>query len=225
MLRIRLSRVGKKKQPAYRIVVTDQRNPREGAHLEIIGQYNPLTEPITLKFHEERAVHWLKVGAQPSDTAAKLLTRAGVMELAGIAPFVYKGKEMPAGEKNPKKGRKDEGATPAPVAAAPAAAPAAAVAVAEAPAAEAPAVEAPAAEAPAAEAPAAEAPAEEPVAEAPAAEAPAEEPVAEAPAAEAPAAEEPVTEAPAAEVATEEPVVEEPAAEEAAPAEDTETTS
>jgi small subunit ribosomal protein S16 len=199
LLRIRLSRVGKKKQPAYRIVVTDQRNAREGAHLEVIGHYNPLTNPATVTVKDGRAVYWLKTGAQPSETAAKILSKAGVMEQAGLKPYVYAGKEVPPG-KNPKKGR-GETPAPAPVAAAPAAAPAA-TAVAEPPA-EAPAVEAPAAE-PVAEAPAAEAPAAEPVAEAPA-----EEPVADAP------AEEPVTETPA----------EEPAAEEAAPADDTEATS
>ena len=205
MLRIRLSRVGKKKQPAYRIVVTDQRNAREGAHLEVIGHYNPLTNPATVTVKDERAVYWLKTGAQPSETAAKILSKAGVMEQAGLKPYVYAGKEVPSG-KNPKKGRGEAAAAPpAPVAAAPAAAPAA-TAVAEPPA------EAPAAEATAVQ-PAAEAPAEEPAAEAPAeepaTEVPAEEPVAEAP------AEEPVAEAPA----------EEPAAEEAAPAEDTEATS
>ncbi|HEY5640183.1 MAG TPA: 30S ribosomal protein S16 [Dehalococcoidia bacterium] len=182
MLRIRLSRVGKKKQPAYRIVVTDRRNPREGAHLEVIGHFNPLTEPPTLKIKEERAIHWLKNGAMPSDTAARILTKEGIMEQAGREPFVYVGKQVPKGQKNPKKARK-EGAEGG--AAPPAAAPAA-VATAEEPAAEAPAEE-PAAEAPAEE-PAAEAPAEEPAAEAPAeepaAEAPAEEPAAEEPAAE-----------------------------------------
>ena len=95
MLRIRLSRVGKKKQPAYRMVVTDSRSPRDGAFLKIIGHYNPLTEPVTLVVKEEEAVHWLQKGARPSETAAKLLTRLGVMEKAGKEPFVYKGKEAP----------------------------------------------------------------------------------------------------------------------------------
>ena len=130
MLRIRLSRVGKKKQPSYRIVVTDQRSPRDGAFLKIIGHYNPRTEPTTLVIKEEEAVHWLQNGAQPSETAAKLLTRLGIMEKAGRAPAVYKGPEVPAG-KRPKKGE-----TAAPAAAAPAATAAtpAATAVAEAPA-------------------------------------------------------------------------------------------
>jgi small subunit ribosomal protein S16 len=109
LLRIRLSRVGKKKQPSYRIVVTDSRNPREGAHLRIIGHYNPLTEPVTLVVKEDEAVHWLQVGAQPSDTAAKLLTRIGVMEKAGKDPVKWEGKQVPPG----KKGKKGEEAAPA----------------------------------------------------------------------------------------------------------------
>jgi small subunit ribosomal protein S16 len=209
LLRIRLSRVGKKKQPTYRIVVTDRRNPREGAHLEVIGHFNPLTEPVTVKIKEDRAIHWLKNGAMPSDTAARILTKAGLMEQAGREPFVYVGKQVPKGQKNPKKARKDGDAPAAPPATAPAAP--AAVAPAEEPAAEAPAEE-----------PAAEAPAEEPVAEAPveepAAEAPAEEPAAEAP------ADEPAAEAPAEEPAAEEPA-EEAAAGKEEPAEKTEEAS
>ncbi len=178
MLRIRLTRVGKRKQPAYRIVVADSRAPRDGAFLRIIGHYNPLTEPATLVVKEEEAVRWLQQGAQPSDTAAKLLTRAGVMEKAGRAPVKYQGKDVP-----PSKKAKKEEAPEAPAATAAAKAPApAAEAPAPAPAAEAPAP-APAAEAPAPE-PAAEAPVPEPAAEAPvpepAAEAPAPEPAAEA---------------------------------------------
>lgn len=134
MLRIRLSRVGKKKQPSYRIVVADQRAPRDGAHIKIIGHYNPLTNPPTLVVKEEDAIHWLQKGAKPSDTAAKLLTRLGIMEKAGLEPVVYKGPDVPPG-KRPKKGEE----------AAPAAAPAA-TATASAPAEEA-AAEEPAAEA------------------------------------------------------------------------------
>ena len=89
MLRIRLSRVGKKKQPAYRLVVADSHAPRDGAFVEIIGHYNPLTEPTTLVVKEDEAVEWLRRGAQPSETAAKLLSRIGVMERAGRAPVVW----------------------------------------------------------------------------------------------------------------------------------------
>lgn len=133
MLRIRLSRVGKKKQPAYRIVVADSRAPRAGAFLKIIGHYDPLTEPATLVVQEEEAVHWLKEGARPSDTAAKLLTRAGVMEKAGKAPVRYEGKDVPAA---PKEKKAIAGSRPA-AAAAPPAAPAAEPAAEVAPAAEA----------------------------------------------------------------------------------------
>ena len=75
MLRIRLSRVGKKKRPAYRIVVADSRAPRDGANVEIIGHYDPLTEPPTIVINEERVTHWLEHGAQPSEAVAKLLAR------------------------------------------------------------------------------------------------------------------------------------------------------
>lgn len=89
MLRIRLSRVGKKKQPSYRLVVADSRAPRDGAFIKIIGHYNPRTQPATLVVNEEEAVDWLSRGAQPSETVAKLLTRIGVMERAGRAPMVW----------------------------------------------------------------------------------------------------------------------------------------
>ena len=107
MLRIRLSRVGKRKQPSYRLVVADSRKPRDGAFIKIIGHYNPRTEPTTLVVKEEEAVEWLRRGAQPSETVAKLLTRLGVMERAGRAPLVWdrktpvkpkKEKEEPAAE-------------------------------------------------------------------------------------------------------------------------------
>jgi small subunit ribosomal protein S16 len=161
--------VGKKKQPAYRIVVADSHAPREGAFIKIIGHYNPLTNPATLTIKEEEAVQWLQKGAQPSDTAAKLLTRLGVMEKAGLAAVKYTGKDVPPGKKG-KKGAE------APAAAAPAAAAPAPAPVAEAQAAE---TEETPAEASATEAEVA--PAEEPAAaeEAPA-DAGAAEPAAEA---------------------------------------------
>ena len=75
MLKIRLSRVGKKKRPAYRIVVADSRAPRDGANIEIVGHYDPLTDPPTIVINEERTTHWLEHGAQPSEAVAKLLAR------------------------------------------------------------------------------------------------------------------------------------------------------
>src|SRR5581483_9290672 len=78
-LRIRLSRVGAKKQASYRIVVADSAAPRDGKAIAILGHYNPLTDPYTLKVDEERAVDWLRKGAQPSETARGLLNKAGVI--------------------------------------------------------------------------------------------------------------------------------------------------
>ncbi|MCJ7510271.1 MAG: 30S ribosomal protein S16 [Dehalococcoidia bacterium] len=75
MLKIHLSRVGKKKRPSYRIVVADSRAARDGANVEIIGHYDPLTDPPTIVINEERASHWLEQGAQPSEAVAKLLAR------------------------------------------------------------------------------------------------------------------------------------------------------
>lgn len=112
MLRIRLARVGKKKQPAYRIVVADSRSPREGAFIKIIGHYNPLTDPATVTVKEEEAVQWLQKGAQPSETAAKLLTRLGVMEKAGLAPLRYVGKDVPPGKKGKKGADTSQAAAP-----------------------------------------------------------------------------------------------------------------
>ncbi|MBV9120009.1 MAG: 30S ribosomal protein S16 [Chloroflexi bacterium] len=78
-LKIRLTRVGAKKQASYRIVVADSAAPRDGKAIAILGHYNPLTDPYTLKVDAERAVDWLKKGAQPSETARGLLTKAGVI--------------------------------------------------------------------------------------------------------------------------------------------------
>jgi small subunit ribosomal protein S16 len=80
MVRIRLRRVGGKKQPTYRIVVTDRRNPRDGRFIEKIGFYNPRTEPSTVEVDEERALYWLDKGAQPSDAVHRLLKNLGTME-------------------------------------------------------------------------------------------------------------------------------------------------
>jgi len=80
MVKIRLRRVGAKKKPSYRLVVADVQAPRDGAFIEIIGHYNPLTDPETVVIDEEKARHWLGQGAQPTDTAARLLTKAGIIE-------------------------------------------------------------------------------------------------------------------------------------------------
>ena len=81
MLRIRLRRTGKKKQPSYRVVVADQRAPRDGAFVEVLGHYNPRTEPKTLVLKEERVKYWLARGAQPSDTVHRLLAKEGLIDV------------------------------------------------------------------------------------------------------------------------------------------------
>ncbi len=80
MIRIRLRRVGSKGQPSYRIVVADGRSPRDGRFIEKIGFYNPRTEPATMEIDEGRALHWLSVGAQPSDAVQRILDRVGTTE-------------------------------------------------------------------------------------------------------------------------------------------------
>jgi small subunit ribosomal protein S16 len=80
MVRIRLRRMGLKKQPSYRIVVADQRSPRNGDFIEIIGTYNPRTRPSTEIVDEARALHWLSVGAQPSEAVAGIFRRLGTTD-------------------------------------------------------------------------------------------------------------------------------------------------
>ena len=80
MVKIRLRRVGAKNRPMYRIVVADSRSPRDGAFIEIIGHYNPLTEQEAFTVDEEKALKWLKHGAQPTDTVARLFSKSGIME-------------------------------------------------------------------------------------------------------------------------------------------------
>ena len=79
-VRIRLARHGKKKVPFYRLVVAESSSPRDGRFIEIIGTYNPMTDPATVKVDEERTLHWLKNGALPSDTARALLRKTGVWD-------------------------------------------------------------------------------------------------------------------------------------------------
>lgn len=79
MVRIRLRRVGLKRQPSYRIVVADQRSARTGGFIEAIGFHNPRTQPTTDLVQEERALYWLSVGAQPSEAALPVLQRSGTM--------------------------------------------------------------------------------------------------------------------------------------------------
>ena len=80
MVRIRLRRQGLKRQPSYRVVVTDQRKARNGKYLENIGHYNPRTRPATEIIQEDRALYWLSVGAQPSDAVRRLLEHTGTWD-------------------------------------------------------------------------------------------------------------------------------------------------
>ena len=82
MLRIRLRRVGKRKNPSYRIVVADVTAPRDGAYVEWIGHYDPMTDPPTISLKEDRAIAWLKQGAQPSDAVKRIFDRDGIYEKA-----------------------------------------------------------------------------------------------------------------------------------------------
>ena len=79
MLKIRLRRMGAKKAPFYRIVVADSRAPRDGAFVEEIGYYNPLTDPAEVVVNAEKAKQWIKNGAQPTDTVRGLLKKANVL--------------------------------------------------------------------------------------------------------------------------------------------------
>ena len=72
-VKLRLSRVGAKKNPFYRVVVTDSRNPRDGKFIEHVGIYDPNRDPVEIRFDMDRVKHWLSVGATPSDTVAELL--------------------------------------------------------------------------------------------------------------------------------------------------------
>jgi small subunit ribosomal protein S16 len=150
VVKLRLMRMGKKKQPFYRVVAADSRSPRNGRFIEIVGTYDPRQDPSAIEIDNEKVVTWLRKGAQPTERVEKLIRISGAWD-------DFKG--LPAGTSVP--------APPAPKAAkAPAPAAEALAPVAEAPA---------AAEAPADDAPADEAPAEEPAAEEPAAEGDTEE--------------------------------------------------
>jgi small subunit ribosomal protein S16 len=136
MVKIRLRRMGAKKQPTYRFVVCDAKSPRDGAFIEILGHYNPRTDPKTVVVNEEKVKQWLAKGAQPSDPVRRLFAELGLVPRGFVPP-----KKVVA---------------PPPEAAAPAAAPAAPAAAVEA----APVAAAPVAAAPEAAAPEAAAPAE-----------------------------------------------------------------
>ncbi len=100
MVKLRLKRMGSINKPFYRIVVLDSRKKRDGAYLESLGYYDPKTEPLTLKVDTDRALYWLGVGAQPSDTVHSLLKQAGVMQKFHESRFgVVKSEEKPEEKK------------------------------------------------------------------------------------------------------------------------------
>lgn len=100
MVRIRLRRMGAKKKPFYRVVIADKRSPRDGRFIETVGTYNPLTHPETVQFDHARIYHWLTVGAQPSDSVARLLKTYGLVDESGkaVAPAETPADEAPAVE-------------------------------------------------------------------------------------------------------------------------------
>lgn len=103
-VKIRLRRVGKKKKPAYRLVITDSQSPRDGRFIEIVGIYQPLTNPAVTRVDSERILYWLKNGAKPSDTVRSILAKSGVMrQFAETKPTVKKEpkiEEQPTAEQN-----------------------------------------------------------------------------------------------------------------------------
>jgi small subunit ribosomal protein S16 len=80
MVKIRLRRMGRKNRPFYRVVVADSRSPRDGKFIDIIGHYDPLTDPATISVDGEKALKWLKDGAQPTDTVRSLLSKLGIID-------------------------------------------------------------------------------------------------------------------------------------------------
>ena len=97
MVKIRLRRMGAKKQPTYRFVVADARAPRDGRFIEILGHYNPRTEPKTLEVNEEKAKEWLAKGAQPTTTVRRLFAEKGIMERGPIPETKRKPKTAEGG--------------------------------------------------------------------------------------------------------------------------------
>ncbi len=159
--RIRLRRMGSKGRPFYRVVVADQRAARDGRFIENIGKYHPLSDPSLIEIDEERALYWLRVGAQPSGQVRNLMTKVGIWETfikerPAAAASVKAPKDRPAKEKVSKKAQAKAAEAAAAAAAVPAPEPAVAAAPPPAPEPEAPVEEAPVVEAEAPEAPAEE---------------------------------------------------------------------
>ena len=105
MLKIRLKRTGKRKQPSYRFVITEVTKPRDGRSIEEIGYYNPMSKSDSLKFDKDRAKYWLEKGAQPSDTVAQIFVREGILEK------LKKGSKQSPGKAKKKNVETEESAT------------------------------------------------------------------------------------------------------------------
>jgi len=128
--RIRLRRMGSKGRPFYRVVVADQRSPRDGRFIENIGRYHPLNDPSLIEIDQDRALHWLRVGAQPSDQVRNLMQKTGIWDVFVAerpkAAVVSTKPERPVKEKVSKKAQakaaeaSQTAASPAPVQEAPA---------------------------------------------------------------------------------------------------------
>ena len=108
MVKLRLTRVGKRKQPSYRLVAANSRSPRDGRFIEILGHYNPMVEPATLVMKEERILDWLKKGAQPTEALKRLLVRDGLWKKHSGKDFKYpepvkKAEPTPEAEEAPAK--------------------------------------------------------------------------------------------------------------------------
>lgn len=101
MLKIRLRRTGARKKPSYRIVVAESTAPRDGKYVEIIGTYDPLTDPATVKLDGDRARHWLSVGAKPTERVVKLMAREGLVEAPVYAAAASTRESAPAVEAAP----------------------------------------------------------------------------------------------------------------------------
>ena len=86
MVKIRLRRMGRRNKPFYRVVVADSRSPRDGKFIDIIGYYNPLTDPATISIDGEKALKWLRYGAQPTDTVRSFLAILGIMDKVKPTP-------------------------------------------------------------------------------------------------------------------------------------------
>ena len=114
-VRIRLTRVGATKRPSYRVVAIDSRRPRDGRSLEILGFYDPLTDPATVRIDEDRLNAWIAKGARPSDTVGKLMRQAGMANApAAVVAAPVKPKAAPKTTKTRKASAKTAAAEPAP---------------------------------------------------------------------------------------------------------------